>query len=98
MTVYIDIDNTICTQVNGGDYSKAKPIYRNIRKVNELFDRGDIIVYWTARGMNTHMDWREVTESQFQKWGIKYHRLVFDKPVYDLFICDKARNIENLGG
>jgi hypothetical protein len=35
------------------------------------------------------LDWREVTEKQFSKWGVKYHELKFGKPNYDLFIDDK---------
>ena len=29
---------------------------------------------------------------QFKKWGVKSHQLKFEKPRYDLFICDKAIN------
>ena len=51
-------------------------------------------MYWTARGTGSGIDWREVTEKQFKKWGVKYHELRFGKPIYDLFIDDKNINAE----
>jgi len=91
--VYIDIDETICSNYDDRDYSHAEPIVENIAKANRLYDEGNTIIYWTARGGTTGIDWREVTEKQFNEWGVKYHELKFDKP-YDLIIDDKALNTE----
>ena len=93
-TVYVDIDETICRSPESRDYSLAIPIVDHIHKINELYDSGVEIVYWTARGTGSGIDWREVTEKQFEKWGGKYHDLKFGKPVYDLFIDDKNINTE----
>ena len=30
------------------------------------------------------------TERQLKKWGIKYHKLIFGKPSFDIIIDDKA--------
>ena len=60
----------------------------------DLYDNGDRIVYWTARGSGTGIDWREVTEKQFDEWGVKYHELKLFKPIYDLFIDDKNINAD----
>jgi histidinol phosphatase-like enzyme len=90
-TIYIDIDDTIC-KTNGLDYSEAKPIYKNIEIANKLYDDGNYIVYWTARGTKTGIDWRKLTEQQFNTWGVKYNELKFGKPVYDMFIDDKNIN------
>jgi len=92
MIIYIDIDETICIGDGSGDYSKTLPIKEAIDKANELYDKGHIIVYWTARGTMTGIDWREITENQFKDWGVKYHELKFGKPAYDLFIDDKNMN------
>jgi len=92
MVIYIDIDETICRGDGSGDYSKASPIKEAIDKANELFDKGHTIVYWTARGTMTGIDWIEITENQFKNWGVKYHELKFGKPAYDLFIDDKNMN------
>lgn len=92
MTIYIDIDETICHSPNVPDYTTSHPIMENIQKANELYDAGNTIIYWTARGTKTGIDWRGVTEKQFKEWGVKYHELKFGKPNYDVFIDDKNIN------
>ncbi len=94
MIIYVDIDETICKTPDSRDYSKAVPIKKNIKKINEMYDNGDTIVYWTARGTVSGIDWREVTEKQFKEWGVKHHELRLGKPNYDLFIDDKNINAE----
>jgi len=95
MVIYIDIDDTICHSPNKPDYNISYPIHKNIEKANKLFDAGHTIVYWTARGTMSRIDWRNITEKQFKEWGVKYHDLKFGKPYYDLFIDDKNLNTEN---
>lgn len=92
MLIYVDVDETICVTPSCRDYTKATPIPERINKINNLFNEGNTIIYWTARGTMTGLDWREVTEKQFSEWGVKYHNLVFGKPAYDLFIDDKNIN------
>jgi hypothetical protein len=94
MIIYVDIDETICLSPEDRNYSMAIPIVRNIDKINKLYDEGNTIVYWTARGTGSGIDWSKVTKDQFMKWGVKYHDLKFGKPVYDLFIDDKNINSE----
>ena len=94
-TIYIDIDETICTTPEDRDYTKSSPILENINKANTLFEEGNKIVYWTARGTVTGLDWSSVTIDQFKKWGVKYHDLKFGKPYYDLFIDDKNMNTKD---
>ena len=93
MIIYVDIDGTICNNTNG-DYKKAIPIYKNIKKINELYYNGDIIVYWTARGSTTGVDWTELTVIQLREWGAKYNKVILNKPHFDLYICDKSINSE----
>ena len=100
-TIYVDIDGTICenrddlkqedidTPVN---YENVKSFPERIRAINELFDEGHTIVYWTARGSRTGIDWTELTQRQLKEWGAKHTELKLGKPDYDLFICDKAIN------
>ena len=92
MIIYVDIDNTIC-KTDETNYENEKPIPERIKKINRLYDEENTIVYWTARGTGSGIDWRDITEKQFEEWGVKYHELKFGKPVYDLFIDDK--NIES---
>lgn len=91
MIIYIDIDETICHSPNK-DYPNSTPIQENINKANKLYDDGHKIVYWTARGSGSGIDWTELTTKQLSLWGVKYHEVKLGKPSYDLFIDDKALN------
>jgi len=93
--IYIDIDETICETPNNRDYTKSSPIRENIEKANSLYESGNKIVYWTARGTISGEDWRDVTVKQFEEWGVRYHDLKFGKPYYDLFIDDKNMNAKD---
>jgi len=107
MIIFVDIDKTICTDVEElvhmetdmghlretKDYSKAQPIQARIDHINKLYDAGNIIVYWTARGSKTLIEWKYITRAQLDSWGAKYTELRLGKPHYDLFIDDK--NIES---
>ena len=93
MIYYVDIDETICVSPESRDYSLAAPIKENIEKINKLYEENTII-YWTARGTGSGIDWSEITKKQFEEWGVKYHGIKFGKPIYDMFICDKAINSE----
>ena len=100
MVIYIDIDETICFHENSDpsqsrDYAHGKPIIKNIEKANRLYDNGNTVVYWTARGACTGIDWHEITENQLKEWGCKYNELKLDKPHYDLFIDDKVMNVRD---
>jgi hypothetical protein len=91
LTVYVDIDDTIC-KTNGMDYPNSVPITANIEKVNALYDEGHTIVYWTARGQKSGIDWTELTRGQLERWGAKFHDVKLTKPPYDVFIDDKVIN------
>jgi hypothetical protein len=95
MVIYIDIDETICHSPDKPNYTTSIPIAENIAKANKLYDEGHLIVYWTARGTATGIDWTNTTKNQLAQWGVKYHDLKFGKPSYDLFIDDKNLNTEN---
>jgi dTDP-glucose 4,6-dehydratase len=96
LIIYVDIDETICITPSDRDYFKAKPIFENIQKINKLFDDGNVIIYWTARGSGSGIDWTEVTEDQFDQWGVKYHEIKFGKPTFDLLIDDRTKRIEEI--
>jgi len=96
MKIYVDIDNTICHTENS-DYENSKPRYDQIEKINKLYNEGHEIVYWTARGGTTGIDWSDLTRVQLNSWGCKYTRIESQKkPSYDLFICDKTKRIEEI--
>lgn len=90
----IDIDGTICTQEK--DYGKAIPFKERIKGVNKLFDKGHKIIFFTARGTMTGINWRRITKAQLKRWGVKYHKLIFGKPEGDFFIDDRGKDIKCL--
>ncbi|WP_312492219.1 hypothetical protein, partial [Anaerosporobacter sp.] len=91
-----DIDGVIATIVPGNNYESAEPNISMIKLINKLYDMGNEIVIFTARGYVTGIDWNEVTRKQFEKWGLKYHELHFGKPNADYYIDDKFIDMKEL--
>ena len=96
MIIYVDIDGTICHTENS-DYENSTPRLEQIDKINKLYDEGNEIVYWTARGGTTGINWSKLSKKQLDEWGCKYTRFEFlKKPSWDLFIDDKTKRIEEI--
>lgn len=96
MTIYVDIDNTICF-TKDTDYKNATPMVDKIKVINNLYSIGHEIVYWTARGQKSKIDYYDLTHQQLQLWGAKFHKLLCTKPPFDLLIDDKTiSKIEDL--
>ena len=97
MKYVFDIDGTICTSTDG-DYLQSKPLIDRIRLVNKLYEEGHIIIFHTARGMGrTDNDSKksidlfyDLTLSQLNKLGVKFHDLFLGKPAGDFYIDDKG--------
>ena len=97
--ICFDIDGVICTNT-WGKYQKAKPINKNITKINSLYEEGNIIILFTARFMGknnesieaAYNEGYEFTKNQLREWGVKYHTLKMGKPSYDMIIDDKHFN------
>lgn len=89
-----DLDNTLCTKPKEG-YYKAKPIPERIKKVNQLYDAGHVILIDSARGSMTGINWLEFTKKQLAEWGLKYHMLRTGVKFFaDYIIDDSAINSE----
>ena len=100
MRYCFDIDGTIClTPLSNGkpDYENAQPIPLMIEQINKLYDDGNYIIFQTARGKNSGIDWSKLTRKQLKSWGFKFNELteMFQKPNADIFIDDKAINVED---
>lgn len=93
MKYFIDLDNTLCISKNS-DYENSVPIKERIRYINELKKQGHEITIWTARGSNSGIDHRELTEKQLNDWNICYDNLLMGKPNYDVYIDDKSFNVD----
>lgn len=84
-----DIDGVIATITRDNDYRLAKPIPSTIEMINRLFDAGNHITLFTARGSVTGKDWATLTSEQMVAWGVKHHQLLLGKPAADYYIDDK---------
>lgn len=102
MTYVFDIDGTICSNTFG-EYTNAKPMNKRIKRINQLYEEGNTIVFLTARGMgrtNNNQElvyemFYDLTRHQLSQWGVKYHRLFLGKPSGDVYIDDKGENDED---
>ena len=56
MRYCVDIDGTICTPTVVRAYEKAQPWNDRIKTINKLYDEGNHITYFTARGMGRFSD------------------------------------------
>lgn len=91
-----DIDGVIATARGDLDYGQAGPNEKMIKIVNELYDLGNRIVLFTARGYVTKIDWRPITEKQMKEWGVKHHELHLGKPNADYYVDDKMLSLDFL--
>jgi glycerol-3-phosphate cytidylyltransferase len=102
MKIYcFDLDETLCRN-SEKDYPNSTPVVDMIDKVNYLYEQGNIIKIFTARGMGKFSGdvdkvndaYYELTKSQLEKWGVKYHELYLGKQSFDYFIDDKNLTID----
>ncbi len=97
-TICFDIDNVICKTDTTRDYSKSIPIKKNIKIINEAYNNGFNIILYTARCMGRYKgnltkvkkQIKPLTLKQLKNWEVKYHKIYFGKPSFDLFIDDKS--------
>ena len=109
-TIAFDLDDVICFRSNGYEhlgpnkYDYCEPDQNVIDLVNSLYDDGNKIVIYTARGMsqykgNVALIYSELyskTIQQLNDWGLKYNQLVMGKIHYDLLIDDKVLNSSSI--
>ena len=96
-TICFDIDGTICQQTKG-DYENATPFEAARKFVNQLYDEGFEIVFFTGRFMGRHegnvekvyAQGYELTLRQLNEWGFKFHKLYLGKPAHHILVDDKA--------
>ncbi len=92
----VDIDGVIARLQPENKYDAALPNEEFIRIINQLYDYGNEIVLFTARGYVTGLDWGKTTEEQLIRWGVHYHSLHFGKPNADYYIDDRMLGMEKL--
>lgn len=101
LRIVFDIDDTICDN-NNRDYANAIPKTEVINKINSLYDSNEYeIVLFTARGMkscNGDLEKiikknKKVLEEWLKQHCVKYHELIFGKPLGDLYVDDKCMEV-----
>ena len=97
--IICDIDGTICSQRvfskerapdDEVSFREAVPFPKRIEYMNSLYDDGHYIIYWSARGYDSGIDFLEESRKQLDSWNVKYNECVMFKPNYDIWIDDKA--------
>ncbi len=63
--ICFDIDNVIC-KTEKNFYSKSKPIKKNIKFINDLFDKGFVIKIFTARFMGRSNEMLKLLNKKLQ--------------------------------
>lgn len=91
-----DIDGVIAGFRKGLDYDSAPPNTPVIRAIRKLYEYGNEIILFTARGYVTGIDWSETTKRQMKEWNVPYHELIFGKPNADYYIDDKMLDMNVL--
>jgi uncharacterized HAD superfamily protein len=67
-------------------YENVQPDLEMIKIVNKLYDKGYIIYIFTSRS-NIY---QRQTKKWLDKYKVKYHYFIMDKPYYDAFCDDKS--------
>ena len=102
MKIYcFDLDETLCNTLEK-DYKNSTPIIEMVDRANYLYEQGNIIKIFTARGMGEFSGdigkvndaYYKLTKTQLEKWGVKYHEIHFGKQSFDYFIDDKNLTID----
>ncbi len=94
-----DLDNVICT-TKGVNYKSSKPKKKIIKFINNLYDNGHEIKIFTARYMGRNSEkiflakkqGFAFTYKQLKNWNVKFDKLIFGKPTFDIYIDDKSYN------
>lgn len=102
MRIVFDVDDTI-SKTENGDYINAIPDIEVINKINDLYNQGFEIYLYTSRGMlscNNDINKAEIKNKDILiSWlnnnNVKYNEIIFGKPLADLYVDDKAMNIQD---
>jgi uncharacterized HAD superfamily protein len=90
-TVAVDIDGVLCEETGTfGDYAYRKPMKAGLDLVRELNRQGHTVVLYTAR-------WAEdaaVTQNWLDSYKVQYERVVYDKPLANVYVDDRAMRWE----
>ncbi len=84
-----DLDGVIAHLSPNNDYNLSTPNQEMIERVNHLYENGNQITVFTARGGESGIDWYQISYDQLMAWGVKFHRFLTGKPSADYYVDDK---------
>jgi len=94
LTIGVDIDDTLTQRTrkkiseNYREYYKRLyPMSNFIEKLRQIKKRGHIICLFTSRRLED----REITIRWLRKHKVPYNHIIFDKPLFDLYIDNDAQ-------
>lgn len=93
--IYVDIDGTLTEETEGWGnkvYLNRTPKPNVIASINKMYEAGDLVILWSSRFAED----RDCTIKWLKANEVKYHRLILEKPSFDLYICDRVLNVEDL--
>jgi len=91
--IFVDFDKTLTTGEGPpfwADDEEESPNWEIIEWVNEQYHKGH---FWTARPWSQAQN----VAGYLTKWGVEYYGLRCDKGGADLYVDDKAINVEEVG-
>jgi len=88
--VFVDLAGTLCTEEKTFERPLARPLAGAKEALNRIFDAGNTVVIWTARGWEQY----RMTEDWLRRHGFKYHQILMGKPIATVFIDDRGRRFE----
>lgn len=73
-------------------YDNVEPDHKMIKIVNKFYDEGYRIYLFTSR----NDAFERPTKKWLDKYGVKYHYFIMNKPYYDIIIDDKSITPEQI--
>jgi len=92
MKYCIDMDGVICDEMPTFERALAKPHLDFIETMQKLKKAGNFITIYTSRGWVEY----KMTKDWLDKYEVPYDVLLLGKPIYDVWIDDRAVNIKDL--
>jgi hydroxymethylpyrimidine pyrophosphatase-like HAD family hydrolase len=86
--IVFDIDGTLCEERETFEKPLASPRPEVIKLVNTCKDNDIFVILYTGRSWSEY----KITEKWLNDHNVRYDILMCGKPIYDLWIDDRALN------
>ena len=94
MRYCIDMDGVICEERTTFERGLAKPIEGAVEALVNLHNKGHFIIIYTSRGWQEYLS----TKTWLDSYDIPYDLLLMAKPIYDVYIDDRAIHFTDWSG